>query len=121
MISEIESQTSQPTNTNVLTSNENQDSTLVDISLPNVNPGEEISDEIVNLAGAILHNVNRGHEAEVGNYRQPAQLIQPQIVQPPGPEVIPNDTPVLLDEAGQTLPTSSQHTGTPHTSAAGTG
>ena len=58
MISEIESQTPQPTNTNVLTSNENQDSMLVDIGLPNVNPGEEISDEIVNLAGTILRNVN---------------------------------------------------------------
>ena len=121
MVSEIESQTSQPTNTNVLTSNENQDAALVDISLPSVNPGEEISNEIVNLTGAILRNVNRGHEAEVGNYRQPAQLIQPQIIQPPGPRVIPNDTPVLLDEAGQTSPTSSQHTGTPHPSDAGTG
>ena len=55
IVDETESQAS---TLNVLTSSEPQDSTLAGISLPNVNPGEETADEAVNLAGAILRNLN---------------------------------------------------------------
>ena len=54
----IESQASQSTNMNMVTNGGDQATPSIDIGFSDMNPGEEISDDIENLAGIILSGVN---------------------------------------------------------------
>ena len=95
VIAVIESQASQSTNTHMATKSGDQAAPTLNTGLSNMPPSEGASTDKENLAGNILSGVNHPHPT-----------------QPPGPGVMQNATPVLMDIPDPVLPAHTSATRT---------